>query len=375
VNAPHEEPLELDLGGLRSFVSEDSRLDAIRTAADSVEAFLVGGSVRDLLLGRIPLDLDVAIEGDHSAIVRHLDPGATEHPRFRTARLELEGGQVDLATTRSETYSSPGSLPDVEPASLGEDLARRDFTINAIAVPLSMPEEVIDPFSGIGALRDRRLSILRPDSFVDDPIRALRGARYAARFGLEPDLEMAEALRGVDFGSVSKDRLDAELGRLAREENPELALDLARKWGLIDMTEDQVGLVRSAADLLQGEPWSGFVPLPVVVSAALAGTAALDGVPEVPPERRIEQYDLLVRLDPGVIVLARAAGREWLDWWPEVGVEASLGIDGDDLLEAGVEPGPSVGVGLRAAFAELLESGDGDPTHQLATAVAAARGQ
>lgn len=375
MNSPHEEPLELDLEGLGSFIAADSRLDAIRAAAEEDEAYLVGGSVRDLLIGRTPRDLDVAIEGDPSAIVRRLDPSATEHPRFRTASLGLEGGQVDLAATRSETYSRPGALPDVEPASLGEDLARRDFTINAIAVPLSRPEEVIDPFDGLGALRERRLSILGPDSFTDDPIRALRGARYAARFGLEPDFEMAEALRGVDLSSVSEDRLAAELGRLAREDHPELALEVARGWGLIDIAEDLVELVRIATDLLQVEPWSGFAPLPAVVSAALAGADALDDVPEVAPETRIEQYDLLEHLDPGVMVLARAAGREWLDWWPEVGAGISLEIDGDDLLQAGVEPGPRVGVGLRAAFAELLETGDGDPTRQLATAVAAAREQ
>lgn len=373
MNPPHEELLELDLEGLRSFASEDSRLVAIRAAAVGVDAYLVGGSVRDLLLGRNPSDLDVAIEGDPSAIVDLLDPGATEHPRFRTASLELEGGRVDLAATRTETYSSPGALPDVEPAALGEDLARRDFTINAIAVPLSRPGEVIDPFDGLGALRERRLSILGRDSFRDDPIRALRGARYAARFGFEPDLEMAEALKGVDLSSVSEDRLEAELGRLAREEQPAAALELARRWGLVEIPEVLVELVRRASDLLEDEPWSGFVPLPEVVSAAIEHAHGLDDVPEQRPERRIDEYELLERLDPGVMVLARAAGREWLDWWPEVGSGVSLQIDGDDLIEAGVEPGPRVGVGLRAAFAELLETGERDPSRQLATAVEAAR--
>lgn len=372
MNSPQDALLEPDLIGLSAFVEEDSRLGAIRSAGEGVEAYLVGGSVRDLLLGLSPTDLDVAIEGDPSAIVRRLDPDATEHPRFLTASLELDGDRVDLAATRTETYVRPGALPDVEPASLEEDLARRDFTINAIAVPLSRPGEMIDPFDGIGAIRDRRLSILRPDSFREDPLRALRGARYAARFGFAPDDAMDEALRGVELGSVSDDRLAAELGRLAAEDRPQIALGIAQGWGLVDISGELVELVGRAAELLDQEPWSGFVPLQEVVLAALErGDEALL-VPDQPPRTKIDQFDLLDRLDPGVMMLARAAGREWLDWWPRTGAGAALEIDGQDLIEAGIEPGPGVGVGLRAALAEYLETGVRDRERQLATALAAA---
>jgi len=373
VSASDESPVEPDLERLRSFVAGDPRLEAVRSACGQMKAYLVGGSVRDLLLGRSPADLDVAIEGDLSLVVDRIDPGATEHPRFLTARLSLDGGQVDLAGTRSESYPTPGSLPVVEPASLDHDLARRDFTVNAIAVPLARPENLIDPFDGLTAIRDRRLSLLKSDSFEDDPIRALRGARYAARFGFEPDEEMRGALAGVDLGSVSDDRVEAELERFGGESRPELALDIARAWGLIEISEELVDLVGEAGDLLEEQPWKGFTTVSEVVDSALGSEGDLRSVPEEPPSRRIDQFELLERIRPGVIVLARVSGREWLDWWPREGMKASLAIDGDALLEAGIEAGPRIGAGLRAAFAEVLEEGPTDRDRQLATALAVAR--
>lgn len=372
VSLPNDESPVPDLEGLRSFVARDPRLDAIRSAGEGVEAYLVGGSVRDLLLGRTPSDLDVAVEGEPSSIVGRLDPEAIEHPRFRTACLDLDGGRVDLAATRTESYSYPGALPDVEPATIEEDLARRDFSVNAIAVPLSEPGEIVDPFDGLEALRQRRLSILGSNSFRDDPLRALRGARYAARFGFQPDEEMTRALKNVDLGSVSDDRLNDELEKLARERQPEAALDTARRWGLLDVSGDLVELVGRARCLLAEEPWVDFASLPDVVSTALGSEDSIREMPEEPPKRKIDQHELLKGTRPGLIVLARAAGRSWLDWWPEVGMKASLEIDGDDLIEAGVEPGPRVGLGLRAALADLLETGSTDRNRQLETALVAA---
>src|SRR6476661_2982910 len=111
-------------------------LDAVReAAADPV--YVVGGAVRDLLLGRGRADLDVVVEGDAAALAARLGAGPVEHERFATAKVEFDGHEVDIASARSESYPHPGSLPLVSPAAtIDADLGRRDFTVNAMALPL-----------------------------------------------------------------------------------------------------------------------------------------------------------------------------------------------------------------------------------------------
>ncbi len=131
-----------------------------------------------------PLDIDLAIEGDAIAIAQRVGDrvGArvVVHQRFGTAKLSSRDFQFDLAGTRRETYPHPGSLPQVQPATLVEDLARRDFAINAFAMQLA-PEsgEIIDPFRGIDDLRSGLIRVLHERSFQDDATRMLRGVRYA----------------------------------------------------------------------------------------------------------------------------------------------------------------------------------------------------
>src|SRR5690606_25329122 len=119
-----------------------------------------------------------------AALAARLGATTAEHERFGTAKVVLEGHEVDLAGARRETYPEPGALPVVEPAdSIEQDLARRDFTINAMALSLDDPAEPIDPHGGAADLDAGLLRVLHPGSFADDPTRALRAARYAARFG------------------------------------------------------------------------------------------------------------------------------------------------------------------------------------------------
>src|SRR5947208_15725938 len=148
-------------------------MDRLLPALDALEpGFLVGGAVRDLLLGRGTVDLDVAIEGDARAVARELagrlGGEAKEHERFGTATVRAGDLVVDLATTRRETYAEPGALPEVEPSSIEEDLARRDFTVNAMAMRL--PDgEILDPHKGRADLEGRVIRVLHDRSFVDDP--------------------------------------------------------------------------------------------------------------------------------------------------------------------------------------------------------------
>ena len=155
----------------------------------------------------------------------------TAHERFGTATVRVGDLVVDLARSRAEAYEHPGALPAVTPAPIAEDLARRDFTINAMALPLTGEAELIDPHGGLDDLRAGRLRVLHEGSFVDDPTRALRAARYAARFGfgLEPRTE--ELLRAADLSTVSDDRVQAELRRIAAEDDPAAALALILAWG------------------------------------------------------------------------------------------------------------------------------------------------
>lgn len=363
-----------DRDGLADFVAGDSRLDVLRTALAGSPAWLVGGSVRDLLLGRIPVDLDLVVETDPAGIARELDPDAVVHERFMTAALTLEGHSVDIARARTERYPNPGALPEVEPASIELDLARRDFSINAIAVPLDRPADRVDPFDGLAAIAEGRLSLLHEGSLTDDPTRALRGARYAARFEFHPDPAMEKALENVALGAVSRDRIEDELRRFGDEVDPAAALEMARRWGLIEIPAETVERLRVAVELVAEGAWKDFAGRPELVLAACDPDDPDAAFPVEPPEVRIEQSELIERTAPEAVVLARAAGREWLDWWPRTGRSIGIEIDGEDLIAAGIEPGPAVGVGLRAALGDALEMGGTDRDRQLETATRAARG-
>jgi tRNA nucleotidyltransferase (CCA-adding enzyme) len=164
-------------------------LGAAYKAAAPHPIYAVGGYVRDLLLGLRTVDIDLVVEGDAITVARrigaYLNAAVIPHPRFRTARLRLaEGITLDLATARSERYPQSGALPDVRPASLREDLARRDFSINAMAARLGQNRfgPLIDPLGGAEDLRRGRIRVLHDRSFVDDPTRIFRAARFEARY-------------------------------------------------------------------------------------------------------------------------------------------------------------------------------------------------
>ena len=193
---------------------------------------MVGGAVRDLLLGREPHELDFVVEGDALEVARRVGGRVISHERFGTATVELDGVTFDLASARRERYERPGALPEVElGASLREDLERRDFTVNAIALHLKDGELIWLP----GAREDldaRRLRVLHDRSFLDDPTRLLRLARYAARLGFEPeertDRLAAEAVAGGAVDTVTGSRMGAELRLLLQEPQPAALLALER---------------------------------------------------------------------------------------------------------------------------------------------------
>lgn len=215
-----QDPAAVVLGRLPARAAEVVRQAAI--AADGATLYLVGGTVRDLLLGTGIKDLDVMVEGESAARVgtslqQRLGGALSFHADFGTCTLTLPNGLVvDIATAREELYPRPGALPEVEPSDLRRDLGRRDFTINAIATRVSpAPATLVDPYAGSDDLNRRQLRILHPLSFIEDPTRILRGARLAGRLGFEfePLTEVAarEALAGDAVHSVSHARMRAEL--------------------------------------------------------------------------------------------------------------------------------------------------------------------
>lgn len=206
--------------------------------------FLVGGSVRDALLGTTLADLDVAVEGAQAADLAAALAEATggrraHHAAFGTASVRLPGGLgVDLAAAREERYPEPGALPEVVHSDVRRDLARRDFTINAMALRLEPPPTLlIDPFGGLNDLRKGLLRTLHPLSFTEDATRIVRGARLAGRLGFTFDGETAAQLRrALEEGrsdAVSPERLRSELEITLREAVPSRALAMLAEHGAL----------------------------------------------------------------------------------------------------------------------------------------------
>jgi tRNA nucleotidyltransferase (CCA-adding enzyme) len=336
--------------------------------------FLVGGAVRDLLLGRGRADLDLVVEGDAEQLARRLGAEVVTHERFGTAKLTLDGHEVDIAGARSESYPHPGALPVVEPgADLAADLCRRDFTINAMAIPLRGEPRLVDPYGGQADLAAKRLRVLHPESFVDDPTRAIRAARYSARFGLQVEEETLRLLRETKIDAVSAERRDAELMRLAGERTAPEGFALLAEWGLLSLREGGAQLAQAAADLLEAEPWAGLAaPDRVRLAAALGPEGRESELAGARPERPSEAVEIVGGSDPTELVLARALGAEWLDRYLAEWRDVRLEITGEDLIQAGLRPGPALGRGLEVALRMKLDGEIEGREAELAAALAAA---
>lgn len=215
-------------------------LHAVGRIAGDRPTYLVGGAVRDLLLERPSFDIDLVVEGDAIALAQDLGAqlGAKVkvHEAFGTAHVKLPNGKrLDLATARIEHYPRPGSLPVVSPAKVRQDLSRRDFTINALAMRLN-PEafgELLDFFGGVRDLRERILRVLHPISFIEDPVRLFRAARFETKLGfrMDPVTEAygRYAMESGRFDGMGGERLKLEL---------RLGLGLARATSLVERLDE-----------------------------------------------------------------------------------------------------------------------------------------
>lgn len=195
-------------------------------AEEKTALYLVGGAIRDMVLGKRTRDLDLACEGSvkkvASRLSKELSTPFTHYQQFMTATLEgPEESRIDIAETRRETYPAPGALPEVEKASIMEDLYRRDFTVNAMALSLNPRDfgEIIDPTEGMVDLRKRLIRVLHEKSFSDDPTRVFRAVRYAERLGFRIESRTLVQLKGTVemIHRLSPERLFYELQCISRE--------------------------------------------------------------------------------------------------------------------------------------------------------------
>ncbi len=385
--------------------------------AERGDVALVGGAVRDLLLGRSPRELDVVVEDRPLEFARelaaHLSAGAgvelrtIEHERFGTALVEWEGARIDVAAQRTESYGAPGALPQVRPGSVEEDLARRDFTVNAIAVPLGGARlgELRSVEHALDDLRARRLRVLHERSFIDDPTRLLRLARYRARLGFELDRRTAglarEALAEGALATVSRARIGAELRLALAEADAVAALAAMSELGILEALERRLrfdqALARRALALL---PCDGRPDLMLMASLLLPLSIdpdedpepvmfeLLDGLEFTAADRECVKRTALVA--PGLfrelslaakpsemhealsahtieaIALGGALGQgtasvsSEAEIWFERLRHIRLQIGGQDLLAAGIPAGPQIGRRLAHALARKLDGELGD---------------
>jgi tRNA nucleotidyltransferase (CCA-adding enzyme) len=387
-----------ELDRLPERVGEILRAAGAHGDALGVPVAAVGGLVRDLLLDRVDerTDLDLVVEGSALALAqelaRSLGGQALEHAAFLTATVILpDARRVDLATARRESYRAPGALPTVEPASLTEDLARRDFSVNALAVRLDRAAwgRLIDTTGGLVDLRARRIRVLHPLSFVEDPTRILRAARLAARLGCQVDhttRRLATHAARLDvYRALSGDRLRAELELMLAERRPVAALreaDRLGAWGLVEAQgspgRDAQRLIASALAPRALDGLRPDTPIALTLLALAEGSPAVDAwmnrLALAPGKRdairrarrdapglvarlsrvrrRARAYGILQEVPELTLAWARVlaggtAARGHLDRhlrsWRRLRTLAT----GDDVAALGVPPGPAVGKVLK----------------------------
>jgi tRNA nucleotidyltransferase (CCA-adding enzyme) len=228
------------------------RVAAKEAAKRKWRLYLVGGTVRDLLLERPGFDIDLSVEGDAIELARAIaaSPGdITVHHRFNTARVTWGNHHIDLARSREETYARPGALPTVRPGSIENDLFRRDFTVNAMAIPLDQDDwgRLIDLNGGADDLRNGVIRILQPKSFIDDATRIWRAVRYEQRldFYIEPTTLKLLGLNRDMLRTITADRLRYEMECILAESKPEKVFSRA----------DELGILATWHPSLRGDSW------------------------------------------------------------------------------------------------------------------------
>ncbi|MCG8568460.1 MAG: CBS domain-containing protein, partial [Desulfobacterales bacterium] len=227
-----------------------------------IQTYAVGGFVRDLMLKRMIDDIDIVVEGDGIAFAKYfakkMGCRANPHKKFGTAVVVFpDGFKMDVASARLEYYTTPAALPIVEQSSLKMDLARRDFTINTLALSLNPGNfgTLVDHFGAIRDLKDKTIRILHNLSFVEDPTRVFRAIKFSNRFGFKIGKVTANLIRNalkIDcFKYLSGLRVLSELKQIFQEENPIPAIRILEKYGLEKIIHPELTITPETYELLE----------------------------------------------------------------------------------------------------------------------------
>lgn len=398
------ERVETHLGALAGLLA---RLGALAERRGE-SALLIGGCVRDLLREHTPNDVDVLVVGDAAGLARaaakSLGGKASSNPAFGTAHwVTTDGVEIDLASARTEHYTAPGALPTVvTPADLRQDLSRRDFTINTMALTLR-PEDrgrLVDPYGGRGDLEAGVLRVIHGLSFLDDPTRFFRAARFAARL----DLTLAPGTAALMAAAlalpveITRQRVGAELDRIFTEATAVTAMAHLQDWGVLHWIAPELGegaLVTALKAV--AEAWE------VLADTNGVGPSSVEAMwltlaNALPPEARkrcadlvagvrgrrarwlsgpgrieaaalaltsatacSEQAKALSGLDEAELVVLAAGGEASAgSWWLRTGRHIPLPVDGRRLMARGLRPGPKMGAAIVAARSVAWDGGDED---------------
>jgi tRNA nucleotidyltransferase (CCA-adding enzyme) len=324
--------------------------------------YLVGGTVRDLLLGRESFDVDLAVEGDAIEFARGLGGEVTAHGRFGTAVVRFpDGRQLDVVTCRRETYAAPATLPDVAAGTIEDDLARRDFTVNAIAASLGRDfGRIRDPHGGRADLEAQVVRVLHPGSFTDDPTRIFRAVRYETRLGFRMDPETERLARagmpGIEL--LSPARFREEIVALLSEEEIVHTLERLADLGATSADPALVQRVDALRDELDpGAPrWRARLAVLAREHPGLVERLALRREDERAVEAAVALAPRLAEAtDPvGIADLAGKAPEGALlalaehdspalrDWFTRLR-DVRLEVTGTDLADLGLPESPRVG--------------------------------
>ncbi len=351
--------------------------------------YLVGGGVRDLVLRRGQVDIDLVSEGSVLSLAQRaaaaLDGRWVEHRAFGTVTVEGRDFRLDLAMARAESYARPGALPKVRPASIGEDLSRRDFSINAMALALCGRQrgQLLDPFDGMGDIATKLVRVLHDRSFIDDATRILRAVRYETRFsfGIEEGT-LALLKRDLPYlDTISGARLRHDLLRLLAEDEPERGLLRCQELGVLAAIHKSLRFDGELADAFRhargiaqaGPPELHLSLLGTRLSPADAQAVALrlalskrqrqalEGAAELASllpwlsGADVRPSQVLERLEPyplpavqaWALVASRSAAGERLACYLEDWRYVKPSLDGRALERLGVKRGPAVGDVLR----------------------------
>ena len=394
---PESQPHSIPLDQIAAAVSggQLAVLSALRQLAseEEVPVYLVGGAVRDYVLGIPTRDLDFVVVGNATIVAtelaNNLSGTVIVHQRFGTATVEIDGDRVDIVTARKEAYASPGSLPEVSFSDLNQDLARRDFSINAMALPLSGESpNVIDPHGGLHDLANGSIAILHSDSFTDDPTRMLRAVRYEQRLGFQIfETTMAGLKKSINEGhvsAVSGDRWRQEFQKIFDEDRgfemfsraieigilPAIHPSLSNDAGLAPLIGETglspcdylAALVRDLSPV-DGDAVSQRLNLPIDWARMVRDTIALKEITPTISKMAVKISAicrLLDGLDPESIATSARFSqdaqlatklRRYLDEWRLV----RTALTGDDLMAMGLAPGVKIGEVLQELHSSKLD--------------------